>query len=221
VRNLLIAGLILFLCLPAAAIDKTGLFSVGPQLAIWLPMGPINQSVLEQGSFGGLFSFGLGEAWSIVVRAALDLAGKDGGYFENAFPAGSDVDFNLFQAHLGLRWNMTPRARFDPFVQFGVGYFGWPVYEGEDPVTIRGRQMYESLTTERDPTRGQVFSGWVAVGGEFFTDAALSLEFEIGYDAVFDFPRPIKEETEDLVGWNYEEELLHILTLGLGLNLYI
>ncbi|MCX7020783.1 MAG: hypothetical protein NTW26_00650 [bacterium] len=220
-RNLLIVGIILCICLPAAAIDKTGLFSVGPRVDVWLPMGPINQSVLEQGSFGGLFSYGLGEAWSIVVRAALDLAGKDADYFKDAFPAGSDVDFNLFQAHLGLRWNMTPRARFDPFVQFGVGFFSWPVYKSEDPITIRGRQMYESLTTERDPTRGQVFSGYVAIGGEYFTDAALSLEFEIGYDAVFDFPRPAKEETEDLVGWNYENQLLHILTLGLGLNLYI
>lgn len=220
-RNLLIAGLILCLCLPAAAIDKTGLFSVGPRLAVWLPMGPINQSVLEQGSFGGLFSFGLGEAWSIVVRAALDLAGRDGDYFKEAFPAGSDVDFNLFQAHLGLRWNMTPRARFDPFLQFGVGYFSWPVYKGQDPVTIDGRQMYESLTTELDSGRGQVFSGWVTIGGEFFTDASLSLEFEIGYDAVFDFPWPAKEETDDQVGWNYENQLLHVLTLGLGLNLYI
>jgi hypothetical protein len=220
-RKLLILSLILCLCLPAAAIDKTGLFSVGPRLAVWLPFGPINLSVLEQGSFGALASFGIAEGWSIVLRAALDLAGRDGDYFEGAFPEGSDVDFNLFQAHLGLRWNMTPRARFDPFVQFGVGYFAWPVYEGQDPLTINGRQMYESLTTERDTTMGQVFSGYVAIGGEFFTDAFLSLEFEIGYDAVFDFPWPAKEEDDDLVGWNYEEQLLHVLTLGLGLNLYI
>jgi hypothetical protein len=220
-RNSLTAALILFLCIPAAAVDKTGLFSVGPRLAIWIPMGPINQAVLEQGSFGGLASFGISEGWSIVARAALDLAIRDGEYYDGAFPTDSDVDFNLFQAHLGLRWNMTPRARFDPFLQFGVGYFGWPAYRGEDPVTINGREMYESLTTERDPDLGRVFSGWVSIGGEFFTEAALSLEFEIGYDAVFDFPRPVKEETEDQVGWNYEEEILHILTLGLGLNLYI
>ncbi|HDR06857.1 MAG TPA: hypothetical protein ENN88_04405, partial [Candidatus Coatesbacteria bacterium] len=66
-RKLLIASLILFLCLPAAAIDKTGLFSVGPRLALWIPMGPINQSLAPSGSLGGLASFGIAEGTSIVV----------------------------------------------------------------------------------------------------------------------------------------------------------
>ncbi len=219
--RLLNVVLILLLVIPVTAIDKTGLFSIGPRLAIWLPMGPINQAILEQGSFGGLFSFGLTEGLSIVIRAALDLAGRDGDFFDGAFPPDSDVDFNLFQAHLGLRWNMTPRARFDPFVQFGVGYFNCRVYKGMDPITIRGKEMYESLSTELNPDLGHMFSGWVSIGGEFFTEASLSLEFEVGYDAVFDFPWPTKEETEDQVGWNYQPDILHILTLGLGLNLYI
>jgi len=222
-KRCLIIFLLIVLAVPGLAVDKTGLFSVGGRAALWAPLGEFPQAVDTKGRVGLTVGVGFAEAWSILISGSYDFAEQKDDYFDDAFEDAADdfaADFNMLEAHFMLRWNLTPRARFDPFVQFGAGIFSFPVYQMRDD---NDDGYAEHLSTNLDENYGPVYSAYVGIGGEFFTEAFLSLEFEIGYDAVFDFPVPRRttEEEEDLRYYYYEEQLLHLLSFGIGVNLYI
>ncbi len=221
-RRYVLLAMILLSVVAVGAVDKTGLFHIGGRAGFWAPQGDFNDAVSPDGYVGLSAGIGFAEAWSIVLSGAYDFGGANKDFFDSAFeeaPEDFDPEYGMWEAHFGLRWNLTPRSRFDPFIEVGAGYFDFPCYKRVDD---DGDGYAEYLDTELDPELGGAYGAYIAVGGEYFTDSYLSLEFEVAYDAVFNFPVPrrITDSEQDLRYYFYEEQLLHNLDFGIGVNLY-
>jgi hypothetical protein len=215
-----ILGLLLVLALltPAVAIDKTGLFSFGGRAGFWIPFGEYNDALTSEGVLGAGLGFGLSEAWSIYLCGEYIFNTQTNDYFNSAYVERSKPGFDFWNASMGVRWNLTPRARFDPFFQVGASYYAPAVYVGID---TDEDGLFEELSDQLDPDAGAVFGASFAIGGEFFTEASMSLELEIGYGVLFDYPVPRRKTTDDLRYYYYDNQMLHLMNIVFGVNLYL
>jgi len=215
-----ILGLLLVLALlsPAVAIDKTGLFSFGARAGFWIPFGEYYEAMTSEGLLGANIGFGLSEAWSIFLRGEYIFNTQNDNYFDSAYPDRGKPGFDFWNASMGVRWNLTPRARFDPFLQIGGSYYAPAVYSGID---TDEDGYFEELSDQLNPDVAAVFGANFAFGGEFFTEASMSLELELGYSVLFDYPVPRRKTTDELRYYYYENQTLHLMNIVFGVNLYL
>lgn len=221
-RRITVVIIVLCLAVAAVAVDKTGLFHLGGRAGFWIPLGDFKDAVTPDGYVGLSLGVGFAEAWSIVLSGFHKFAKANGDFFDSAFeeaPEDFEPDFGTWALGFGLRWNLTPRSRFDPFIEVGARYQHFPVYLTIDD---DGDGYTERLDTELDPDLGGAYGTYLYLGGEFFIDSSLSLEFGVTYEVSFDFPVPrrITDEDRELRYYFYEEKARHSFDLGIGANLY-
>jgi hypothetical protein len=223
-RNLLIVGIILCLSLPAAAIDKTSLFSVGTYIFYWMPMGTFGEAYDATTGFGTKVGYGVAENLEILCEAWYGLAQFNEQYWGLNYRDYEEATPYLMALQMGARITFLPSNLFVvPSVQIAAGYYMWAVYKevGEDADGDGDVDEYRYLFVSDESTRR--FGINARLGGEFFTSDHMGVEVSLGWDSIFNVSIPQQVNT-NYVGFRNDlqtvEETVNILTCGVGINLY-
>ncbi|HDR06858.1 MAG TPA: hypothetical protein ENN88_04410 [Candidatus Coatesbacteria bacterium] len=216
-KKLLPLLLILALVMPATAINKDGLLSIGGRVFYWLPMDDFANAYTSSVGFGAKVGYGVAENFEILGEAWYGLAGFNEDYWGDTFE-GTERDYYLVTFQLGGRLNLSPYSPFDPYVQVGAGYYSWAYTEVTE--NDQGEKQYTYGSAVSDDK----FGINLRAGGEFFTSNNMSVDVGLEWNSIFGVNVPVRERVPIEDGFYYrydtEEQTVNILTFGIGLNLY-
>jgi opacity protein-like surface antigen len=218
VRKLLPLLLVLALIMPATALNKDGLLSIGGRVFYWMPMGDFGNAYTSSVGFGAKVGYGLAENFEFLGEAWYGMAGFNEDFWGDTFDNQGDTNYYLVTFQLGGRLNLSPYSPFDPYIQAGAGYYSWAstTATGND----QGGTDYTYHTASDDK-----FGINLRAGGEFFTSNEMSVDVGVEWNSIFGVTVPVKDwhnPDDHSEGWDYstEEQTVNVLSFGIGLNLY-
>jgi len=215
VKKLLPLLLVLALIMPATALNKDGLLSIGGRVFYWLPMGDFANAYTSSVGFGAKVGYGLAENFEFLGEAWYGMAGFNEDFWGDTNLGDEDTTYYLVTFQLGGRLNLSPYSPFDPYVQVGAGYYSWAYTKVDNEA---GTYTYGDASVDK-------FGINLRAGGEFFTSNQMSVDVGLEWNSIFGVTVPIKDwhdPDDHSQGWDYdtEDQTVNILTFGIGLNLY-
>jgi opacity protein-like surface antigen len=222
-RNSLISVVVLCLCLPAGAKDKTGLLSAGAGIFYWLPQGSFGEAYDSSIGFGVNVGYGLAESLEFIGEARYGLAKLDEQYWGMDRRDYVVTDPYLTSLLLGARFTFPANSWFEPYAQLGGGYYMWAICKevgvDSDRDGLIDEYRYDLIAD--DSTRK--FGINARLGGEYPISNDMGLDVAADWNSIFnvDFPRRVDTDGDGSYDdFGTARETINVLTFGVCLSLY-